>query len=261
MENLIHLKYEEQGHILILSLNRPEKSNAINTQLLLDLNEALRRGANDGKVRVVVLMAEGKRFSVGADIDEIKGFTSPADHESFFSLFHNTLRRLESLPKPTIAAIHGFALGGGCELSLAADVRIAAEGACFGLPEIKLGALPGAGGTQRLPRIVGEAKALEMIFTGDVIGAEEGYRIGLLNKVVPSAKLKDEAMDLARRLEKGPPLALRTAKLLVKQGLKMELGAALEFEIKSVSLLAATDDQQEGFRAFLEKREPRFVGR
>jgi len=261
MENLIHLKYEEQGHILILSLNRPEKSNAINTQLLLDLSEALRRGANDEKVRVVVLMAEGERFSVGADIDEIKGFTSPADYESFFSLFHNTLRRLESLPKPTIAAIHGFALGGGCELSLAADVRIAAEGASFGLPEIKLGALPGAGGTQRLPRIVGETKALEMIFTGDVIGAEEGHRIGLLNKVVPSTKLKDEAMDLARRLEKGPPLALRTAKLLIKQGLNMDLGAALEFEIKSVSLLAATDDQQEGFRAFLEKREPRFVGR
>jgi len=261
MENLVHLKYERQGHALMLTLNRPEKSNAINKQLLLDLSKAFRRGANDEKVRVLVLMAEGKRFSVGADIDEIKKFTSPADYESFFRLFHNALGRLENLPKPTIAAIHGFALGGGCELSLAADIRIAAEGATFGLPEIKLGTLPGAGGTQRLPRIVGETKALEMIFTGDVIGAEEGYRIGLVNKVVPPEKLKDEAIGLARRLEKRPPIALRTAKLLVKQGLNMELGAALEFEIKSVSLLAATDDQQEGFRAFLEKREPRFLGR
>ena len=261
MEELVHLKYEKKGHVLILALNRPAKSNAINKQVLADLSEALQRGADDDQVRVVVLRAGGKHFSVGADIDEIKGLVSVADYEDFFRSFHDTLTRLENLPKPTIAAVNGIALGGGCELSLAADIRIAAENASFALPEIKLGTLPGAGGTQRLPRIVGASKALEMIYTGDFISAEEAYRIGLVNKVVPSKKLKGEAIGFARRLERKPPIALRTAKLLIKQGLNLEHGAALELEIKSVSQLAATDDQREGFRAFLEKRDPKFLGR
>ena len=255
------LKYERKGHVLILALNRSAKSNAISKGLLADLSEALARAANDEQVRVVVLRAEGKHFSVGADVDEIKGFMSVADYEDFFRCFHETLNRLENLPKPTIAAINGLALGGGCELCLAADIRIAAENASFALPEIKLGTLPGAGGTQRLPRIVGASKALEMIYTGDSISVQEAYRIGLVNKVVPPEKLKGEAIGLARRLEKGPPIALRTAKLLIRQGSNLERGAALELAIKSVSQLAATDDQQEGFRAFLEKRDPKFVGR
>jgi enoyl-CoA hydratase len=255
------LKYEKKGHVLILALNRSAKSNAISKGLLADLSEALARAANDEQVRVVVLRAEGKHFSVGADVDEIKGFMSVADYEDFFRCFHETLNRLENLPKPTIAAINGLALGGGCELSLAADIRIAAENASLALPEIKLGTLPGAGGTQRLPRIVGASKALEIIYTGDSISAQEAYRIGLVNKVVPPEKLKGEAIGFARLLETRPPIALRTAKLLIRQGSNLERAAALELEIKSVSQLAATDDQREGFRAFLEKRDPKFVGR
>lgn len=255
------LKYEIKDHLLILTLSRPDRSNAINQQLLEDLSRACDRAEAEEEIRVVVLTAEGKHFSVGADIDEIKGFNSIADYEDFFVLIQNTFNKLENLHKPTIAAVNGLALGGGCEMSLATDLRIAAEDASLGLPEIKLGAVPGAGGTQRLPRIVGESRALEILYTGDVISAAEAHRIGLVNKVVPAGKLKDEAVTFARRLERRPPIALRTAKLLVKKGLNMELGAALEFEIKSASLLAATEDQQEGFRAFLEKREPKFVGR
>lgn len=256
-----YLKYEIKDHLLILTLSRPDRSNAINQQLLEDLSRACDRAEAEEEIRVVVLTAEGKHFSVGADIDEIKGFNSIADYEDFFVLIQNTFNKLENLHKPTIAAVNGLALGGGCEMSLATDLRIAAEDASLGLPEIKLGAVPGAGGTQRLPRIVGESRALEILYTGDVISAAEAHRIGLVNKVVPAEKLKDEAVTFARRLERRPPIALRTAKLLVKKGLNMELGAALEFEIKSASLLAATEDQQEGFRAFLEKREPKFVGR
>jgi len=261
MEKFVHLKYEKQEGLLLLTLNRPDKSNAINKQLLEDLNYAFERATKDQEIRVVVLTGEGKHFSVGGDIGEICGFTSAADFEDYFMRIHETFGKFENLRKPTIAAVNGLALGGGCEMSLAADLRIAADDASFGVPEIKLGALPGAGGTQRLPRIVGEAKALEMLYTGDFVSAEEAYRIGLVNRVVPSDKLRDEAIGFARRLEKRPPIALAAAKRLVKQGLKMELGAALEFGVKTVSLLAVTEDQQEGFRAFLEKREPKFVGR
>jgi enoyl-CoA hydratase len=261
MAELIHLKFEKQGHLLILTLNRPEKGNAINAQLLSDLNHAFEKAARDQEIRAVVLAAEGKHFSVGADIGEIKQFGSVADYENFFTRFHDTLNRIDHLRKPLIAAVNGLALGGGCEMCLVADLRIAADDASFGVPEIKLGALPGAGGTQRLPRIVGEAKALEMIYTGDSVTAEEAHRIGLVNRIVPCAKLRDEAIGLGHRLQEGPPIALATAKLLVKQGLKMELGAALDFEIKSVSALAATEDQREGFQAFTEKRAPKFVGR
>ena len=260
-EDFVHLKCEKQEKLLVVLLNRPEKSNAINKRLLRELESAFEKGAGDEDIRVVVLASEGKHFSVGADIEEIKDFVSVADYEDFFVRIQASFKKLESLRKPTIAAVNGLALGAGCEMSLAADLRIAGDDASFGLPEIKLGAVPAAGGTQRLPRIVGEGKALEMIYTGDFISAAEAYRIGLVNKVVPYQKLREEALGFAHRLARRPPVALRTAKLLVKQGMNMELSAALEFEVKSASLLAATEDQQEGFRAFLEKREPKFVGR
>jgi len=260
-EEFVHLKCEKQGKLLMVLLNRPEKSNGINKRLLGELESAFEKGARDEDIRVVVLASEGKHFSVGADIEEVKEFVSVADYEDFFSRIQGSFNKLESLRKPTIAAVNGFALGAGCEMSLAADLRIAADDAFFGLPEIKLGAVPAAGGTQRLPRIVGEGKALEMIYTGDFISAAEAYRIGLVNKVVPHQELREEAISFARRLASRPPVALRTAKLLVKQGMNMDLSAALEFEVKSASLVAATEDQREGFRAFLEKREPKFVGR
>jgi enoyl-CoA hydratase len=231
MGDFVHLRYEKRGHLLILTLNRPEKSNALNRQFLSDLGDAFLRASQDDEIRVVIINAEGKHFCVGADIDEIRGFVSLSEHEGFLRLFSDTFNRLESLEKSTIAAI------------------------------IKLGALPGAGGTQRLPRLVGVSRALEMIYTGDPIDAEEALRIGLVNKVVPSEELKEASLGFGHRLERKPSIALRTAKMLAKQGLKMQLQEALEFEIKKVNALAATEDQKEGFRAFMEKREPRFMGR
>ncbi len=260
-EEFVHLKYEKQGKLLVVSLNRPEKSNAINMRLLEELDRAFEKGARDEEISVLLVASEGKHFSVGADIQEMKALVSVADYEEFFVHIQECFKKLETLPKPTIVAVNGFALGAGCEMALAADLRIAAADASFGVPEIKLGAVCGAGGSQRLPRLVGESKALEMIYTGDFISATEAYRIGLVNKVVPSHQLREKTISFAHRLESRSPVALRTAKLLVKQGMKMELNAALEFEIKSASLLAATEDQREGFRAFLEKRDPKFMGR
>lgn len=261
MTDLIHVRYEKQGHVLILTLNRPEKSNAINRQLLSDLNHACDMAEADEEVRVAVLAAEGRHFSVGADINEITGFATVADYEDFFLRVHDTFNRIENLKKPVIAAVNGLALGGGCEMCLVADLRFAADDASFGVPEIKLGALPGAGGTQRLPRLVGMSKAMEMIYTGDSVNANEAYRIGLVNRVVSSGRLKDEVMAFAQQLGKRAPIALRTGKLLVRQGLGMGMQAGLDLEIRSVSSLAGTEDQREGFRAFAEKREPRFTGR
>jgi enoyl-CoA hydratase/carnithine racemase len=260
-EDFVYLKCEKQEKVLVVLLNRPEKSNAINKRLLGELERTLENGARDEEIGVVVLSSEGKHFSVGADIEEVKDFRSVADYENFFSRIQGCFNTLDSLPKPTIAAVNGFALGAGFELSLATDLRIAADDAAFALPEVKLGAIPGAGGTQRLPRIVGESRALEMIYSGDPIRASDAYRIGLVNKVVPPRELLEEAIRFARRLASRPPVALRTAKRLVKQGRNMELGAALEFEAKSAVLVATTEDQREGFRAFLEKRDPKFVGR
>lgn len=246
--------YEKQDGMGIVTLNRPEKLNAFNAQLAVEMNQLIDEIAGDDEVRVVIFTGNGKAFCVGADLqDSLAGKIVPGR-----GLFIN---RLELLEKPVIAAVNGRALGGGCELALVCDLRIASTLAEFGVPEIKVGVLPGAGGTQRLPRIVGVAKAKELIYTGDSIDADEAYRIGVVNKVVAPESLMAEARKLAAVLMQRPPLALRMAKSCVDVGMQMDLTSALEYEARVVNILLASEDCHEGMKAFLEKRAPVFKGR
>lgn len=248
----------EEG-IATLTLNRPEVLNALNDQVFNELAEVASQLAIDPSVRVVIITGGEKVFAAGADIGQMANATA-VDVMTSDKLSHRAFNLIETIPKPVIAAIAGFALGGGCELTLVADIRIAAENAQFGLPEIKLGILPGAGGTQRLPRLIGQGRAKELIFGGDFIKAEEALRIGLVNKVVPTDQLFVETKKMAKRFADRGAVALRLAKSAVNEGLRMDLEAGLQYEDKCFSLLFATEDQKEGMRAFLEKRPAIFQG-
>lgn len=249
----------EEG-IATLTLNRPKVLNALNDQVFTELAEAALRLAGDPSVRVVIVTGGDKVFAAGADISQMATATAidvtTSDNPSYRA-FH----LIENMPKPVIAVIAGYALGGGCELTLVADIRIAADNAQFGFPEIKLGILPGAGGTQRLPRLIGAGRAKELIFSGDFVGAEEALRIGLVNKVVPANQLVEESKKMAKRFTARGAVALRLAKSAVNEGLRMDLEAGLQYEHTCFSLLFATEDQKEGMRAFMEKRSPKFQGR
>lgn len=249
----------EEG-IATLTLNRPEVLNALNDRVFNELAEATSKLAADPSVRVVIITGGEKVFAAGADIGQMVTATA-VDVTTGDKPSHRAFHLIETMPKPVIAAIAGYALGGGCELTLVADIRIAAENAQFGLPEIKLGILPGAGGTQRLPRLIGEGRAKELIFSGDFIKADEALRIGLVNKVVPTDQLFEEAKKMAKRFVDRGAVALRLAKSAVNEGLRMDLEAGLQYEHKCFSLLFATEDQKEGMRAFLEKRPAKFQGR
>lgn len=249
----------EEG-IATLTLNRPEVLNALNDQVFNELAEAASQLAVDPEVRVVIITGGEKVFAAGADITQMASATA-VDVTTGDKPSHRAFNLIENIPKPVIAAIAGYALGGGCELTLVADIRIAADNAQFGLPEIKLGILPGAGGTQRLPRLIGAGRAKELIFSGDFIKADEALRLGLVNKVVPADQLFVEAHKMAKRFVARGAVALRLAKSSVNEGLRMDLEAGLQYEHKCFSLLFATDDQKEGMRAFLEKRPAKFQGR
>ncbi|WP_407312829.1 enoyl-CoA hydratase/isomerase family protein [Desulfosporosinus sp. SB140] len=249
----------EEG-IATVTLNRPEVLNALNNQVFNDLADAALTLGADDSVRVVIITGGSKVFAAGADIGQMVSATavdvSTGDRPS-----RRAFHLIETMPKPVIAAISGYALGGGCELALVADVRIAADNAQLGLPEIKLGILPGGGGTQRLPRLIGSGRAKELIFSGDFINAEEAWRIGLVNKVVPADQLLEEAYKMAKRFAARGAIALNMAKLAVNEGLRMDLEAGLQYEHKCFSLLFATEDQKEGMKAFLEKRPAKFQGK
>lgn len=249
----------EEG-VATLTLNRPKVLNALNDQVFNELAEAAEELATDQSVRVVIITGGEKVFAAGADISQMAS-ASAVDVTTSDNPSHRAFHLIENMPKPVIAAIAGFALGGGCELTLVADVRIAADNAQFGLPEIKLGILPGGGGTQRLPRLIGSGRAKELIFGGDFIKAEEALRIGLVNKVVPADQLFNEAHKMAKKFADRGAVALRLAKSAVNEGQRMDLEAGLQYEHKCFSLLFATDDQKEGMRAFLEKRPANFQGR
>jgi len=242
-----------------ITLNRPKVLNALNKQVFEELAQAALALEMNEAVRVVIITGGDKVFAAGADIDQY------AEEDTVFFVTDQTANRafnlIANMPKPVIAAVAGFALGGGCELALVADVRIAADNAKFGLPEIKLGILPGIGGTQRLPRLIGAGRAKELIFTGDPINAEEAWRIGLVNKVVPAEQLFAETRKLAKRLAGQGAVALRLAKSSINEGLEMDLAAGLQYEHKCYSILFSTKDQKEGFSAFQEKRRPNFKGR
>lgn len=255
-----NLLVTKEGGVTILQLNRPEKKNAFNAVLRQGMEEALKEIAADPKQRVVIVTGGEEFFCAGADIGEIlEANTAEATyrHAREFQLLFD---RIEALPQPVVAAVAGFALGGGCELALACDFRIASEGTKFGLPEIKIGAFPGGGGTQRLPRLVGAAKAKEMILTGDTIGAEEAFSFGLVMKVVPKDKLLQEAKGFAAKLAALPRLALEASKMLINRGMEVDLASALEMEARCFGNLAASHDLREGAAAFLEKRKPNFTG-
>ena len=256
------LRVERPGDgIAVVTLTRPDRLNAIGTDTLAALDAALTELDADDSVRAFVVNGEGRAFCAGADIDELAGLDGAAGFARFVRAFTDVLDRLERHPKPSVAAIDGAALGGGLELALACDLRVASDGARLGVPEIKLGLLPGAGGTQRLPRLIPRGVALQMLLTGAPLGAVEAHRLGLVNELSGDSPAVVVAMRLARELAAGPPLALGAAKHLVQRGATLSLTDAIDLERETVAGLFATDDAAEGLTAFRTKRAPEFRGR
>jgi len=252
--------FEVKDGIAFITINRPDKLNALNDQVMLELADAAERIATESAIKGAILTGSGpKSFVAGADIGDLSR-QGPFDGKARAQRGQAVLRRLETCGKPVIAAINGFALGGGCELAMACHIRIASENAKFGQPEVKLGIAPGYGGTQRLPRLVGKGVALQLILSGEMIDAQEAYRIGLVNKVVPAADLLAESEKVMRGILAMGPLAVRLAIEAVDQGLEMTLDEGLLLEANHFGLLAATEDMKEGTTAFLEKRPAKFQG-
>ena len=247
------VNYEVQGAVAILTINRPEALNALNSQVLSDLDEAITKVEADDSVHAVILTGAGRSFVAGADIGEMKGF-SARDGKKFGVHGGGVFLRLENLSKPVIAAVNGFALGGGCELAMSCDIRIASEKAKFGQPEVGLGITPGFGGTQRLPRIVGISKAMELILTAKVINAAEAERIGLVSAVYPPEELMDKAMELANAICANAPIAVAESKRCIRMGMQTDIATGSAFEAEAFGVTCGTEDKDEGMGAFLEKR-------
>jgi enoyl-CoA hydratase len=257
LENLL---VERDGAVAILTINRPKVLNALNAQTLDELERAILEMTRDEAIRAVIVTGAGeKSFIAGADINELATQTPTSGREHAIRGQH-VLDLIEQMGKPVIAAINGYALGGGCELAMACTIRIAADTAKLGQPEINLGIIPGYAGTQRLARIVGKGRALELVLTGDPITAAEAFRLGLVNRVVPAAELMTEARTLAAALAAKAPVAIRYILEAVHKGLEMPLAQAQIFEATLFGLVASTDDMREGTAAFLEKRKPAFKG-
>jgi enoyl-CoA hydratase len=251
---------EHRDAVGLVTLRRPDQLNSLSSALIGELAAALDEVADDASVRALVVTGEGKAFSAGADIKEFRALDSPTAFRDFIAGLEQTLRRLERLPQPVVAAINGIAFGGGLELAMACDLRVADPDARLGVPEIKLGLLPGAGGTQRLPRLVPPAIATQMILTGDPVDAEEARRIGLVNETTRAGEARERALEIAAVLSTRAPLALAAAKQLRDRGAALPIDEALELERELVAALFGTDDRIEGTAAFVEKREPRFRG-
>ncbi len=259
--NLETILYAKKGAIAYVTLNRPKVLNALNKRTWEDLRTAFEDAQDDAAVRGVILTGAGdKAFIAGADISELTHLTA-VEAEKSSSYGQEVLNLIENLGKPVIAAINGFALGGGCETAMACTVRVAAENAKFGQPEVKLGVLPGGGGTQRLPRLVGKGRALQLILTGEMISAQEAYRIGLVNEVVPSADLITRAEGMLNQIFANAPVAVKYSLEAVNKGLEASQAEGLALEASLFGLCAGTDDKKEGTQAFLEKRKPQFQGK
>ncbi|MGW0948664.1 enoyl-CoA hydratase/isomerase family protein [Streptomyces sp. NPDC002623] len=254
------LRVELRDRVAVLTLDRPERLNAIGTGTVGRLRAALAEIHDDDRVRALVLTGAGRAFSAGADLGEIESFTRPGQFRDFVGRLTEAFAVLEEFPKPSVAAVHGFAFGGGLELALACDLRVAERGARLGLPEMKLGVLPGAGGTQRLPRLVPPAVAKQMILTGEPVDAARAHAIGLVNELAAPGEALRTAEALAGRLAAGAPLALAAGKRLVDRGLGMDLEAAVSYERETVSVLFCTEDRVEGLKAFRERRPGEFRG-
>lgn len=255
--------YEKEEGIGIVTFNRPKQLNAMSFQLKKEVSDAFDKMEKDDDVKAVILTGGAKAFCSGADIKE-RSSVKRTQPEYYFNQRKTHLDfygKIEHFEKPVIAAVSGVAVGGGCEISLACDLRIASETARFGVPEVKLGMIPAGGGTQRLPRIIGITKAKELLYTGEFIDAQEAYRLGLVNKVVPVEQLMEEAKAFARKITLNPPLAVKFAKRAVNAGMQMDLMAGLDYETYCATILTTSEDREEGFKAFMEKRKPVFKGR
>ncbi len=255
------LKRERKGYVEIIKVSRPEVLNALNTALLMELKKVLQEIERDEEIRVLIFTGEGeKAFVAGADIGEMKDF-SPSRAEEFAKLGQEVFNMIENMEKVTIAAVNGFAFGGGMEFMMACDLALIDEKAQIGQPEINLGLIPGFGGSQRLPRIAGKKKALELILTGRRINADEAVSLGLALKKVQNGKVLEEALKLAEEISSKPFIAVKRAKDAIKNGLECTMERALEIEAKNFALLFDTEDAKEGLTAFIEKRKPSFKGK
>jgi enoyl-CoA hydratase len=257
---LENVQYEKRAGIAYVTVNRPRVLNALNTPTWADLRTAFEDARNDAAVRGVILTGTGKAFIAGADIGELSQLTAfEAEQSSRFG--QQVLDLIEDLGKPVIAAVNGFALGGGCETAMACTIRIAVDTAKFGQPEVTLGLVPGGGGTQRLPRLVGKGHALQLILSGEMISAQEAYRIGLVNEIVPAAELITRAEQILKKIAANAPIAVKFALEAANKGMETSQGEGLLLEASYFGLCAATEDKKEGTSAFLEKRTPQFRGR
>ena len=254
-----NLKVEMKGPVAIVTLNRPPV-NALSHEMLKEIKRAFHELKANKDAKAVVLTGEGKAFVAGADIAEMKDMDALKARE-WGAFGQSVFFHVEKLPQPVIAAVNGFALGGGCELAMACDIIIASEKAKFGQPEVNLGVMPGFGGTQRLPRLVGRGKARELIFTGDMVDASEAHRIGLVNRVVKPEELMAEAIKLAELIGSKGQIAVRLAKKAINSGVEVDIKSACDTEAEIFGLCFSTADQKEGMAAFLEKRKPDFKER
>ncbi|MFT9497592.1 short-chain-enoyl-CoA hydratase [Anaerosolibacter sp.] len=254
------IRLSKEERIAIVHFNRPEALNALNTEMLVELDGVIEELANDNQVDVIIFTGEEKAFVAGADIGEMSSLTAE-EGRKFGVLGQRVFRKLELLEKPTIAAVNGFALGGGCELAMSCDIRIASEKAKFGQPEVGLGITPGFSGTQRLTRLIGLSKAKEWIFTGDVYAASEAEKAGLVNKVVAHEMLMKEALEISHKIASKAQLAVRYAKIAMNRGKEVDMDTGVQIEADLFGLCFATEDQKEGMAAFLEKRKPNFQGK
>ena len=244
----------KQGNIGIITMNRPEALNALSSAVFADLTKALDQVEHDDDVYVVIITGAGRAFVAGADIGEM-AHMNVEEGLSFSELGNGLLMRVDMFPKPTIAAVNGFALGGGCELSLACDIRIASEKAKFGQPEVGLGIIPGFGGTQRMARIIGTGAAMELIYTAETIDAKQAEKIGMVNHVVPAEELMDAAIAMAEKIASKAQVAIRTSKMALRRGIDCDISTAVTYEALAFATCFGTEDQKDAMKAFVEKRK------
>ena len=245
----IQMDTDTDRNVSFITLNRPERMNALNFQLIAELTEALDRCAEDELINVVVLQGAMRYFCVGADIKEVSELEGACQLYSFLDKVRIMFQKIELLPKPVVAAVQGFALGGGCELALACDLRLAAESAEFGVPEIQIGAIPGGGGTSRLSRVIGPTWAKEMVFLGERVSAHEASRVGLVNRVFPNDRFKEEVLSYAHKLGQKAPLAIRFAKQSIDCSFSIDPSSSRIIEVLSGALVHDTEDRKEGMKA------------
>lgn len=256
-----NVKFEKEDGIGIVKINRPKVLNALNQDTMRDIKDVIESIRQDKEVAVVIITgADDKSFVAGADISEMCGM-SALEGRAWGKFGQSVFNSIENLPQPVIAAVNGYALGGGCELAMSCDIRIASDKAKFGQPEVLLGVIPGFAGTQRLPRLIGKGRSKELLYTGDQISADEAHRIGLVNKVVPAAELMDSAKAMAKKIMSCGPIAVQLCKVAVNEGLDVDFESGQAYEGEVFGLCFATEDQKEGMTAFVEKRKANFSGK